>query len=240
MENWNRMGAARIRTPHPEQAAAFLRQHLWCEPTEHQGTAVRSGNFVIEFVRWEGVLDPYVPDAMLCGLRHIALEADDIGEALAQCRARGLRLQTAPDGGPRLSRKVYGTGLQYFNIFTDFGVTIEVTEKHPGSAPKAERPVWGLGHVGIQVPELAGSLRFYEDLGFRQDFAPVNNETPEGPVDCCMVSRDGLTLELYAFTRYADAPVQTHPAFSELEIPGMQNGVRALPGNGLKKAESNT
>ncbi len=237
MENWNRIGAARIRTPHPEQAASFLRRHLWCEGVEGRETAVRSGDFEIGFVPWDGALDPNGPDDMLCGLRHIALEADDINGALAQCRAQGLRLQTAPDGGPRLSQKVYGTGLRYFNILTEFGVVIEVTEKHPGSAPKAERPVWGLGHVGIQVPELAGSLRFYEALGFRQDFAPVKNETPDGPVDCCMVTRDGLTLELYAFTRYADAPVQTHPAFSELVIPGLQNGARGPAGEWLGKAE---
>ena len=238
MEHLNRIGVARIRTPHPEQAAAFLRQHLWCEPVERGQTAVRSGGFEMEFVHWDGALDSCAPDAMLCGLRHIALEADDIHEALARCRAQGLRLQTAPDGGPRLSQKVYGTGLRYFNILTEFGVVIEVTEKHPGSAPKAERPGWGLGHVGIQVPELAGSLRFYEELGFRQDFAPVKNETPDGPVDCCMVTRAGLTLELYAFTRYADAPVQTHPAFSELVISGLQNGVRGPAGEWLGKAES--
>ena len=145
MEYLNRIGVARIRTPHPEQAAVFLRQHLWCEPVECRQTAVRSGDFEMEFVRWDGALDSCAPDAMLCGLRHIALEADDIHEALARCRAQGLRLQTAPDGGPRLSQKVYGTGLRYFNILTEFGVVIEVTEKHPGSAPKAERPVWGLG-----------------------------------------------------------------------------------------------
>lgn len=235
MENWNRIGAARIRTPHPEQAASFLRRHLWCEGVEGRETAVRSGDFEIGFVPWDGALDPNGPDDMLCGLRHIALEADDINGALAQCRAQGLRLQTAPDGGPRLSRSVYGTGLRYFNILTDFCVTIEVTEKHSADAPKAARPVWGLGHVGIQVPELAQSLRFYEDLGFRRDFAPVTNETPDGPVDCCMVTRDGLTLELYAFTRHADAPVQKNPAFSELGIPGLQNGLRGPAGEWLGK-----
>ena len=132
MEHLNRIGMVRIRTPHPEQAAVFLRQHLWCEPVECRQTAVRSGDFEIEFVRWDGALDSCEPDAMLCGLRHIALEADDIHEALDRCRARELRLQTAPDGGPRLSQKVYGTGLRYFNVLTDFGVVIEVTEKHPG------------------------------------------------------------------------------------------------------------
>ena len=100
MEHLNRIGVARIRTPHPEQAAVFLRQHLWCEPVECRQTAVRSGDFEIEFVRWDGALDSCEPDAMLCGLRHIALEADDIHEALARCRASGAALADGPGQWP--------------------------------------------------------------------------------------------------------------------------------------------
>ena len=110
---------------------------------------------------------------------------------------------------------------------------LEVTEKHPGSVLQTRRLVWGLGHVGIQVGELSQSLRFYEALGFRRDFAPVENETSDGPVECCMVTRDGLTLELYAFTRCADAPMQKHPAFAELVIPGLQAPLQGPAGECL-------
>lgn len=233
MEIWNRIGSAKVRTPHPEEAAAFLRQQLWFAPVENCENVVQSGNFWIEFVRWDGSLDAYRPDAMLCGLRHIALETSDVCKVLADCRVRGLELQTAPDGGPWLNRKVYGTGLHYFNILTDFGITIEVTEKHSGSAPKADRPIWGLGHVGIQVPTLPEALAFYESLGFQRDFAPVENDTPDGPVQCCMVTKNGLTLELYAFVNYADAPMQENPALSALEIPGLSAPVRGPAGECL-------
>ena len=53
---------------------------------------------------------------MCLGFRHIALETHDIEAAIAYCESRGLNLQLGENGGPRYSGKVYGTGMNYFNI----------------------------------------------------------------------------------------------------------------------------
>lgn len=226
------IGIAKILTSRPEEAAAYFQKYLMFKAVPGKDTAVQSGSFQVAFCQCNQPLEKYQPDAMLCGLRHIAIETDDIANALAYFKEHGLRLQTNDDGKPRFNPKVYGTGLHYFNILTDYGVTIEITQKHTGSSLPADQVIWGLGHIGIQVSDLESALNFYEGLGFSRDFPPVENETVDGPVQCCMMTKDGVTLEIYAFLNHSNAPKQISPVFASLTIPGLNRKMQG-PGGEL-------
>lgn len=218
----------RILTIDPREAAQWLCRELFFQDVSTSAcVAVRTGALLVELCCPDSDTDPYLPDALQYGLRHIALETDNITQALRYCRERGMRLQTGVSGAPRFSGKVYGTGLHYFNILTDFGVTVEVTEKHANSPRNAPYLIWGLGHIGIQTGDLMRSLLFYRELGFREDFPPVENKTADGAVRCCMTSRDGLTLELYEFHDRPNLPIQRHPALAALLCGGKNS--RSLP-----------
>ena len=151
-------GGAVILSSDPQATAAFLQQTLQLENAAENG--LQTGSFLLKVCPSNAALAPCCPDDMLLGLRHIALETDDIQNALHICKEKGLRLQTSEEGGPRFNGKVYGTGLHYFNILTDFGLILEITEKHPGSGPRSEKWAQGLGHIGIQVSNLQCSIAF--------------------------------------------------------------------------------
>ena len=56
----------------------------------------------------------------------------------------------------------------------------------------------GLQHIGIPVTDMAGSLAFYEKLGFKLLMdKPFDYEGQAG--QCCMVGREEAILELYQF-----------------------------------------
>lgn len=233
MEISHEIGGAVILAPDPCRAIDFLRQTFSLEDAAEN--ALRIGNFLLKVCPSDGPMDACRPDDMLLGLRHIALETDDIREALSICRAKGLCLQTAEDDGPRFSGKVYGTGLCYFNILTDFGVTLEITEKHAGSRKGSGRWADGLGHIGIQTADLCKSQAFYERLGFHQDFLPVENPVEGGVVRCCMVSRDNVTLELYEFKNGEKTGLQSKAALSALILPWLPESIQGPDGERLLK-----
>lgn len=215
------MAIVRIRSNCPSKAAEWFCKELFFKKTS--GTLI-SGNLRVELCRSECKIEPCISDAHQCGLRHIALETDDIRKALVYCRERGMTLETEKNGDPKFNGKVYGTGLRYFNILTDFGVVIEITEKHQPGTDCAPHIIWGLGHIGIETSNLEKSLEFYEQLGLKRDFLPVENQTPEGVVRCCMMSLNAVTLEIYEFSEKKNLPVQQNGALDALILPVQQNG----------------
>lgn len=146
----------------------------------------------------------YDPDAMGLGLRHIALETCDIQKAIEYCSEKGMNLQLGEDGKARHSGKVYGTGMDYFNIITELGFNIEVSQKLHEKAEKEGTIICGLEHIGLQTEDAYETIRFYESLGFRKKFEPVVNHADGHRVICCMMSFGGSTLEIYEFDDLAD------------------------------------
>lgn len=201
--NENYIYGIRLQVDEPEQAAEWLCENLFFE-READGTELLLVNGGFHLIlsggckkgkRAKNKAAPYM------GINHAALETWDIRRALQYCRERGLWLEVNEQGGPRHSGKVYGTGMDYFNIISGFGFTIEVSQKLHCRRTPTENIIHGLEHVGVQVRDLDEAVRFYEGLGFTKDFEPVANESEDGPVRCCMVSSAGTTVELYAFER---------------------------------------
>lgn len=164
------------------------------------GTVVKNGNVRLILDSDGGkAAGLYEPDAMCLGLRHVALETCDIRRAIKYCKSRGLNLQLNDQGGARHSGKVYGTGMDYFNILTDFGFTVEVSQKLHCERSLTGNLIEGLEHVGMQVADIYEAMDFYEKLGFKREFEPVTNRDNGSTVICCMMSAGGTTMELYEF-----------------------------------------
>lgn len=165
-----------------------------------KGTVIKNGNIRLILNSDGGeAAGNYDPDAMCLGLRHVALETCDIRRAIEYCKSRGLNLQLNDQGGARHSGKVYGTGMDYFNILTDFGFTVEVSQKLHCERSLTGNIIEGLEHVGMQVANMNEAVDFYEKLGFKREFEPVINQDNGSTVICCMVSAGGTTMELYEF-----------------------------------------
>ena len=112
-------------------AKRWLCENLFFVEEEHKGMiCLRNGNFrlVLREDR-EHLADKYGPDDMCLGFRHIALETHDIEAAIAYCESRGLNLQLGENGGPRYSGKVYGTGMNYFNIIKNYHLVFMMNKK---------------------------------------------------------------------------------------------------------------
>ena len=131
------------------------------------------------------------------GFTHIALETENMEAAIAYAKELGLVLELAENGGAKHSGKVYGTGMDYFNIRTNFGLTVEVSRKLHVECSGKGKLIEGLDHIGLQTADFEESLRFYEKLGFEREFAPVINHADGREIRCCMVSSGGTVVEIY-------------------------------------------
>lgn len=184
--------------------------------------------------------DQYDPDAQGLGLRHVALETYDINRAIEYCRSRGLTLQLGDGGRARYSGKVYGTGMDYFNIITDYGFNIEVSQKLHKKIKPTEHIISGLEHIGLQTADACRTVEFYEELGFKKEFEPVVNHVDGHTIICCMVSAGGTTLEIYEFDDLADIKKAEPEALDSLVISETGNppaGVRILQGTAGERIE---
>ena len=219
-----RIRGMRLAVKEPEAAARWLQENLFFR--REAPLRLRSGDFLLELVPGEGERRDASDHV---GWRHAALETHDIRAAIEWCRSRGMELELAPDGGPCCSAKVYGTGMEYFNIFTPFGFTVEVARKLHRQPKEGERLIWGLEHVGLQAGDFDAELAFWEGLGFRRDFEPVVN-TPDGHViDCVMLSSEGTVVELYRF-RDLKGLAPEEPAFYEALLLDRTNRDAVLRG----------
>ena len=112
-------------------AKRWLCENLFFVEEDHKGMiCLRNGNFRLVLREdKEHLADKYGPDDMCLGFRHIALETHDIEAAIAYCESRGLNLQLGENGGPRYSGKVYGTGMNYFNIIKNYHLVFMMNKK---------------------------------------------------------------------------------------------------------------
>lgn len=184
----------RVLVKDPKKAASWLCEALFFSmEKDGEEPVVRSGDFRIVLTS-KG--ESGNKEAAF-GFTHIALETENMEAAIAYAKELGFVLELAENGGAKHSGKVYGTGMDYFNIRTDFGLTVEVSRKlHVKCAGKGKL-IEGLDHIGLQTADLEESLRFYEKLGFEREFAPVVNHADGREIRCCMVSSGGTVVEIY-------------------------------------------
>lgn len=203
-------------------AKRWLCENLFFAEEDQKGiVCLRNGNFrIILREDREHLADKYGPDDMCLGLRHIALETHDIEAAIAYCESRGLELQLGENGGPRYSGKVYGTGMNYFNIISGYGFTIEVSQKLHKQISPQKTLICGLEHIGLQVSDLSAAIQFYENLGFKPCFEPVVNHADGHTILCCMVAAGDTVIEIYKFHDLSEVPVQKHPVIDKLILGG--------------------
>ena len=196
-----------IRTGGPVALARWLCDELFFETTD--GQMVYNGDCSLLLLAGNTAAPPApASGTYYTGLAHVALAAADIDRALAHCKARGLRLQTAPDGGSFFNPGVFGEGERYFNILTPFGFVLEVAQRVRGPLQKGLAPIAGLDHVGVPCPSFDAELRALAQQGFQPLFAPVQNyNEAEGHIACCMVAHGALTLEVYQFLDLAPRPM---------------------------------
>lgn len=186
----------------PATVAQWFCRELWFTLDSAAGGAIyiHNGNCRLLLTKRSRQVKAYESDAFFAGYEHLALEAPDIGAALRFCRERGMTLKT--DGGAAFyNPKVWGTGMYYFNILTDFGVTVEISQRLDRLAhSEGEKLVVGLEHLGVEVSDLQRSIEYYTGLGFVIGYPPVENIAAQGGrVLCAMMVLDDMVAELFQF-----------------------------------------
>ena len=219
-----------LQVPDRKRAAEWFCRHLFFSAEEKEDCLLlRNGNvrLILRTRTGGGSLESADPDAMCLGFQHIALETCDIRQAIQYCKEQGLRLQLSQSGGALYNGKVFGTGMEYFNILTDFGLVVEISQKLHVKKESNGPVIEGLEHIGLQVSDVMEAVRFYEKLGFCREFEPVKNHSENGPVVCCMVSAGATVIEIYSFLELTSLNKSEVPVISSL-ILGNSNAV--LPG----------
>lgn len=204
-----------------EQAAGWLCSNLFfAREADGEAFVLKNGRFRILLENGKETAAGEDPDAMYLGIRHIALETSDVNRAIEYCRTKGLRLQLNDQGGARHNGKVYGTGMDYFNILSGLGFTVEVSQRLHCKGEPDGAIIHGLEHVGIQVPDAGEAIKFYESLGFHKEFEPVLNRCGEHRIICCMVSAGQTAIEIYEFADVENTQRQEQAAFDTLVLAG--------------------
>ena len=157
------------------------------------------------------------------GLEHIALETADIEKALQYCKQKQLHLETN-DGNAFYNPLVWGTGMYYFNILTDFGVKVEVSQRLDRKARAQEPLICGLEHLGVQVADIGTSVQYYQSLGFEQPYPTVTIQNGS-TVYCAMLESGDFTVELYEFADCANATARGTDPLGSLTLAGVSEQV---------------
>jgi len=185
-----------------EAAAAWLQKHLFFEQQEDiTDLGVCLQNNACTIYLKEGVpAKAEVPAGFyFTGLAHIALACADIDAAIRYAQSRHLQLELA-DGKSFFNPKVFGSGEYFFNIISPFGVIFEVSQRAAGAKLSASPILCGLDHIGLPAADFAGESAYFKKNGFTPEFEPVlNYNEEEGHIRCVMLSRNGITLEIYSF-----------------------------------------
>lgn len=180
----------------PKAAENFLTDVLFFK---REGELLVSGNCKLKLIEQEANAKfEAALEATYIGIEHISLETYDIEAALDYCKNKGLTLET-DNGKAFYNPKVWGTGMNYFNILTPFGVKIEISQRLDRSASFSEPVIFGLEHLGVQVASMEKSLSYYLDMGFEQNY-PVVEIIGASRVLCSMIESSNFTVELYEFT----------------------------------------
>ena len=187
-----------ILVPDVQAAALWFQRNLFFEKEKSvPGEVLRNDDFRV-ILKNRNIHGTCAAKKCL-GFQHFALETHDIDEAIAYCKSKKMKIELSSDGGAKFNKKVYGTGMAYFNICTDFGVTVEVSQKLHCRVAAGKHVIWGLEHIGIQVDNIDAALSVFENMGFHMEFEPVCNFTEGQEVTCCMIASDKGTIELYRF-----------------------------------------
>lgn len=225
-----------------KKTAEWLCQNLFfIRESQDREWILKSGNFRIILVeKCKDRENLKYNEAMYLGISHIALETENIEKAISYCKSKKLQLELGVNGEAMHNDKVYGTGMNYFNIVTEYGFTIEISQKiHVFGKKKQKNIINGLEHIGLQTNNIMQSLKFYEDLGFKRAFEPVCNEKDGHQIYCCIVTSGGTSIELYEFH---DIPNLAPPAACILdtliiENKGSQKKIQKIKGPMEEKLE---
>ncbi len=141
------------------------------------------------------------------GLSHIALRTGNIEIAIEWCKARNLRM-ILQDGKSFFNPGIFGSGELYYNILSPFGVVFEISQRVADTEWDEPQLISGLDHLGIPCANIGEELDFLKRIGFVPEFPIVHNcNNEEGRILCDMVSRQGLTLEVYQFIDRTPCPM---------------------------------
>lgn len=190
-----RLHCIELPVPSPEEAGRWLESVLHFLPVG-DGRLYVCGNCRLRLVTAGGNAPLCAPGEVV-GLEHIALETPDAGALLRALLAKGLAPEY--DGGdPFFNPKVFGTGTRYFNLIAPFGTKFEFCQRLDKDYPPDSAEILGLEHIGLSARDFAASFRELSTYGFRPQFAPVENDTARGRVQCVVL--DGpAPVELYSF-----------------------------------------
>ncbi len=145
------------------------------------------------------ISSPPPENSYFTGLAHVALRTGNIEAALEWCKTRSLVMQLQ-EGRSFFNPGVFGGGELYYNILSPFGVVFEISQRVSDREFAGPQIIYGLDHLGIPCADLDAELDFLEGIGFVAEFPIVHNfNDREGNILCDMVSRQGLTLEVYQF-----------------------------------------
>ena len=190
-----RLHCIELPVPSPDEAGRWLESVLHFLPVD-DGRLYVCGNFRLRLVTAEGDAPSRAPDKIV-GLEHIALETPDTGALLRALLSKGLELEH-DRGVPFFNPKVFGTGTKYFNLIAPFGTKFEFCQRLDKDYPPDSSEILGLEHIGLSAHDFAASFRELSAYGFRPQFAPVENDTPHGRVQC-VVFNGPAPIELYCF-----------------------------------------
>lgn len=190
-----RLHCIELPVPSPDEAGRWLESVLHFLPVD-DGRLYVCGNFRLRLVTAEGDAPSRAPDKIV-GLEHIALETPDAGALLRALLSKGLELEH-DRGVPFFNPKVFGTGTKYFNLIAPFGTKFEFCQRLDKDYPSDSSEILGLEHIGLSAHDFAASFRELSAYGFRPQFAPVENDTPHGRVQC-VVFNGPAPIELYCF-----------------------------------------
>ena len=181
---------------------------------------ITNGNCRIRVYEADNPCEPFFGDGgAYTGWEHIALETADIDKAFEYCNEKGFRLELC-EGKPFFNPKVWGTGMWFFNVFTDFGIKLELSQRLDKQPIEYKQPAFGLEHYGCPVYDMKTMKQFYLDLGFTDLMSERLGE--EGSyVYCSMMGLGDNIVELYETTGIPHEKY-TGKAFDYLIIEGME------------------
>ena len=186
---------------------------------EEDYRSITNGNCRIRVYQADKLCEPFYGDGgAYTGWEHIALETADINLAFEHCKAKGFRLELC-EGRPFYNPGVWGTGMWFFNVFTDFGIKLELAQRLDTPPLEYTQLCFGLEHYGCPVYDMQEMKKFYMDLDFTDLMSERLGE--EGSyVYCSMMGLGDNIVELYETTGIPHTKYEGK-AFDSILIEGL-------------------
>ncbi len=187
---------------------------------------ITNGNCRIRVYKADQPCEPFYGDGGACtGWEHIALETADIDKAFEYCKVKGFRLELC-DGKPFYNPKVWGTGMWFFNVFTDFGIKLELSQRLDKPPVEFNQLAFGLDHYGCPVYDMKEMKSFYLGLGFT-DLMSERLGDEGSYVYCSMMGLGDNIVELYEIAGITHKKYEGK-AFDSIIIEGMEGKGREI------------